>query len=177
MTLRTCPSAMRPARPVRPLPALLETMVSPLAPCSRSASISSSGAPTAPKPAHNTVAPSLIPVTASARLPTILFIIALECDPVAALELQYLPRLARAGDLERQVLEDAADTADLIGIALGELALADIDRILEPDADIAAHHRRHRHEGQLVAAGGEDRPGILVAEQLVGDALHMGEIL
>src|SRR4051794_33676289 len=144
MTLRTCPSAISPARPVRPLPALFETMVSARAPCARSASMSSSGAPTAPNPADSTTAPSLISETASARLSTILFIIALEGDPVAAFELQYLTRLGCAGDFQRQVLQDRADATDLVGVRLGELPLADIDRILEPDTDIAAHYRGHR---------------------------------
>src|SRR5476649_647079 len=147
MTLRTCPEAISPARPVRPLPALLATTVSSRAPCSMSASTSSSGAPTAPKPAHSTTAPSLMSKTASARPSIILFIIGLEGDPITAFELQYLTRLRRAGDFERQVLQDGADAADLIGIRFGELTFADIDRILKSDTDIAAHHRSHRHEG------------------------------
>ena len=65
----------------------------------------------------------------------------------------------------------------LVGIALGELASADPQRILEPDPDIAAHDRAHRDERQLVAAGGEDRPGVEVAEQFVGDPLHVDDIL
>ena len=67
--------------------------------------------------------------------------------------------------------------ADLVGIAGGELAAADPQRILEPDPDIAAHDRAHRHQRQLMAAGGKDRPVIGVAEQFVGDALHMGQVL
>src|SRR6266404_5154650 len=177
MTLRTWPEAISPARPVRPLPALLATTTRSRAPCACSASISSSGAPTAPKPAHRTVAPSLMSATAASRLPMILSIMASEGDPIAALELQDVARLRRAGDLKREIFQDGADAADLIGIGLGELALADIDRVLEPDADIAAHHRRHRDEGKLMAPGGEDRPGILLAEQLVGDPLHMREVL
>src|SRR6185437_3585001 len=114
--------------------------------------------------------------TAAARPSTILFIIGLEGDHVAALELQDLARLRRACDLEGEIFEDRADAADLVAVRLGELALADIDRILEADADVAAHHGSHRHEGQLMAPGGEHRPGVLIAEQLVGDPLHMGEV-
>src|SRR5213078_812990 len=43
--------------------------------------------------------------------------------------------------------------------------------------DIAAHDGTHRDQRQLVAARGEDRPGIGVAKQLVGDPLHMDDIL
>src|SRR5216684_5296750 len=177
MTLRTCPEAMSPASPVRPLPALLDTMVNSRAPCSTSASMSSSGAPTAPKPVQSTTAPSLMSETAAARLTITLFIIDLEGYPVTALELQNITRLARTGDFKRQVLEDGSDAADLIGIRLGKLPLADIDRVLEPDANIAAHHRGHRHEGQLMPPGRQHRPSILLAEQLVGDALHMRKVL
>src|SRR5260221_12232428 len=177
MTLRTCPEAISPASPVRPLPALLATIVSSRAPCSVSASMSSSGAATAPKPAHNTTEPSLMSKTALARPLTILFIIYLEGDLVAALELQDIARLGGAGDLEREIFQDGANTADLLGIGLGELALAEIDRILKPDADAAAHHGRHGDERQLMPPGGEDRPVILVAEKLVGDALHVRDVL
>src|SRR6266550_1318793 len=137
---------MSPARPVRPLPALLATTTRSRAPCACSASISSSGAPTAPKPAHRTVAPSLTSTTAASRLPTVLSIIVSEGDPVAALELQYVARLRRAGDLEREIFQDGADAADLLGIGFGELAFAEIDRILKPDADAAAHDGRHGDE-------------------------------
>ena len=54
---------------------------------------------------------------------------------------------------------------------------AEPQRVLQPDPDVAAHDRAHRHERHLVAAGGEDRPGVVVAEQLVGDALHVDEVL
>src|SRR5262249_38694225 len=50
-------------------------------------------------------------------------------------------------------------------------------RILEPDPDIAAHDRAHRHQWQLVTAGGQDRPGIRIAKQLVREPLHMDDIL
>src|SRR5689334_14896068 len=62
---------------------------------------------------------------------------------IATLQRQRLARLGRARDLERQVLEDRADPAHLLGIALRQLALAEIERVLEPDPDIAAHDRAH----------------------------------
>src|SRR6476661_7654591 len=107
---------MRPARPVRPLPALLATTTRSRAPCACSASMSSSGAPTAPKPAHRTVTPSRMSATAASRLPTVLSIMISEGDPVAALEFQDVAGLRRTGDLEREIFQDRADAADLIGI-------------------------------------------------------------
>ena len=76
-----------------------------------------------------------------------------------------------------KILQDRADAPHLVGVRFGELALADEQRILEADPDIAAHDRAHGDQRQLVAAGGEDRPAVLLAEQLVGDMLGMREIL
>jgi hypothetical protein len=61
-----------------------------------------------------------------------------EPNHVATLELQRGPRLGGCGDLGREALEDAADAAHLLGVGLGELAAAEIDAVLEPDADVAA---------------------------------------
>jgi hypothetical protein len=41
------------------------------------------------------------------------------------------------------------------------------------DADAAAHRRCHGDHRHLVAAGGQHRELVVVAEQLVGDALHV----
>src|SRR6266849_9172616 len=76
---------------------------------------------------------------------------------VAALEREHVARLPGRGDLQRQVLEDGADARHLVGIGLRQLPLADEERILEPDADIAAHDRAHGDERQLMPAGGGDR--------------------
>src|SRR6516165_4884232 len=177
----TRPVASNAARPVRPVPALLATTVRSRAPCSMTASHKASGSPAPPKPAHKTTAPSGIPATASARLRTRLSIIVRparsEGDPIAALEREHRPGFVRRGDLERQVLDNRPDGADLIGIARGKLAAADPQRILEPDPDIAAHDRAHRYQRQLVAARCEDRPGIGIAKELVGDPLHVDEVL
>ena len=67
MTLATRPSFKSFAIPVSPAPALLEITVSPVAPCSSSASISPKGMPEEPKPPIITEAPSVIGATASAR--------------------------------------------------------------------------------------------------------------
>src|SRR6185437_4896598 len=66
----------------------------------------------------------------------------LELHAIAAFEAEHLPRLRRRRDLEAQVLDDSADFRYLFGVALGEFARADIERIFQTDADVAAHHRR-----------------------------------
>src|SRR5690242_3855275 len=158
---RTRPASMSPARPVRPVPALFETMTRSRAPCSSSAAKRSSGAPAPPKPPHSTVAPSRMPATASASDFTRLSIIAAplgsERHRVAALQGEQLARLLRRGDVERQVLEDGADAGDLLGVALRELALAEIEAVLEADTDVAAHDRRGGDEGELMPAGRQHR--------------------
>src|SRR5260370_5503590 len=177
MTLRTWPEAINPARAVGALWSLWAPRTRWRAPCACSAWIGSRGARAAPNPAHKAGAPSLMSATAASRLPMILSIMASEGDPVAALELQHVARLGGAGDLEREIFQDGANTADLLGIRLGELTLAEIDRILKPDADAAAHDGRHGDERQLMPPGGEDRPVILGPEELVGDALPMRDVL
>jgi hypothetical protein len=47
----------------------------------------------------------------------------------------------------------------------------------EADPDVAAHDRPDRAEPHLVAAGGEDREQVLVAEQAIGRALHVHQVL
>src|ERR1700751_2726177 len=84
----------------------------------------------------------------------------LELHAVGALEPKRGPRFGRGRDLKAQFLDNAADLRHLLGIAFGELAGTDIERILEPDADVAAHHRGIGAEIHLVAAAGEHRPVI-----------------
>src|SRR5271163_910269 len=62
----------------------------------------------------------------------------LKFHAIAALEPERRPRLCRCRDLEAKVLDDAADFRYLLGIALGELAGPDIERVLQSDAHIAA---------------------------------------
>src|SRR5690242_13461639 len=62
-----------------------------------------------------------------------------EPDLVAALELQHLARLVRARDGEAEPFDDLAHRAHLLRVALGELAGAEPERVLEADADVAAH--------------------------------------
>ena len=55
--------------------------------------------------------------------------------------------------LQGQFLDDPSYLADLLGIALGELARPDRETVLEADADIAAHYRCLGAERNLVPAG------------------------
>ena len=100
-----------------------------------------------------------------------------EADPVAALEVEPGARLLRGRDLERKLLDDAADLGDLLGVRFGELAARQIEAVLEADADVAAHHRAHRAEAHLVPPGAQDRPLVVVAEQAVGGLLHEDQVL
>ena len=69
------------------------------------------------------------------------------------------------------------DEPHLLGIASGEPAGPGPQRILEPDAHVAAHGGRHRGDRHLVAAGAQDRPAVVVAEQPVGGALHVHHVV
>src|SRR5712664_3230299 len=99
-----------------------------------------------------------------------------EGDLVAALELQHGAGLVRRRDIERQLLDDLADAADLFGVALGQPSGAEIDAVLEPDPDIAAHRRPDGGEVDLVAPGRQDRPLIVSTEQAVRGPPHMHQI-
>src|SRR5690349_14274819 len=100
-----------------------------------------------------------------------------EGDLVAALELQHGAGLVRSRDLERQLLDDLADAADLLGVALGQPPGAEIDAVLETDPDVSAHRRADGGEVDLVAASRQDRPLIVAPEQTVGGPSHMHQIL
>ena len=78
---------------------------------------------------------------------------------------------------EAEPFEDLAYAADLDGVALGQPAGAVPQAVLEPHPDVRPHGGRHRGHRHLVAAGTQDRPAILLAEQPVGRALHVEHIL
>jgi len=65
----------------------------------------------------------------------------LECDPVAAFEGEHASRIVGCGDFQRQGFDDCAHSANLRGVAFGELSRAIPQRILQPDADVATHRR------------------------------------
>src|SRR3546814_7275126 len=88
-----------------------------------------------------------------------------EADLVAALEHKYLACLIRGREFEPQSLADLADTRHLRGIARRQFAEAEPERILETDANMAAHRRRHRRDLHLRGARREHRPALGVAEQ------------
>src|SRR5262245_1217367 len=100
-----------------------------------------------------------------------------ELHPVGALEAEHRPRLGRRRDLIAEVLDDAPDLGYLLGVARSELAGRDVERVLEADTHVAAEHARGGAEVELVAAAGEHRPEIIVAEQAVGGALHEDEVV
>src|SRR5262245_17588661 len=89
----------------------------------------------------------------------------LEPDAIPALQVQHRPRFRRRGDLAAERFEHLADLGHLLGVRFRQLALADEQRVLEPDADIAAEQRRLSAELELVAPGGEGREQVVVAEQ------------
>ena len=73
--------------------------------------------------------------------------------------------------------QDAPDLLDLLGVALRQAPLLEVDRVLEADADVAAHDRPDGHEPRLVAARPEHGQLVVVAEQAVGDPLHVHQVL
>src|SRR5258708_7662900 len=97
----------------------------------------------------------------------------LEADISSPLQFQHLARFVRRRDRESQLFQDAPRLAHLLGVRFRELAAAHPQAVLQPDAHVAAHHRRHRGDEHLVAAGAEHRPAVGVAEQAVGGALHV----
>ena len=71
----------------------------------------------------------------------------LEADLVAALQGEHRARLGRRRDLQRQLVQDARGSSPPARRSTRrQLALAEVDAVLEPDADVAAHHRAHRHQ-------------------------------
>jgi hypothetical protein len=62
----------------------------------------------------------------------------LEIDPVAALEAKRGAGLVGSGDFIAELLDDAPNLGDLLGIGAGELALADEQAVLQAGPDIAA---------------------------------------
>src|SRR5262245_4587942 len=100
-----------------------------------------------------------------------------ELHPIGALEAEHLARLLRAGGFVAELGDDAADLGHLLGIAGRELAGTDIEAVLQTDSDVAAQHGGDGAEVHLVAAAGEHRPQIVVAEQTVGGALHEQKVV
>src|SRR5258706_15331509 len=85
----------------------------------------------------------------------------------SSLELQHLARIVRGGDGEAELFQHAARLVDLLGVRFGELAAPEPQAVLETNAHVAAHHRAHRRDEHLVAAGAEHRPVVPVAAQAI----------
>jgi hypothetical protein len=75
---------------------------------------------------------------------------------------------------KRQSIEKGPD---LLRIRPREPARPDPERVLEPDAHVAAHRRRLRRHAHLRAAGAQHRPAVVLAEEAVGGAPHVQDVL
>src|SRR5206468_723587 len=94
-----------------------------------------------------------------------------------ALELQHLAGLGRRGDRVTKFREDADDLGHLVRIGLSQLALADVDAVLQPNANVSSADGSDGRQRNLMPTGGEHRPTVLLAEELVGYSLGLHEIL
>src|SRR6185503_9158026 len=92
-------------------------------------------------------------------------------------EFEHLARVVGRSHREAELFQNAAHLRHLLGIGRGELAAADPQAVLQPDADVAAHHRRLRGNLHLRAPRAEHRPVVRVAEQAIGGALHVDHVL
>ena len=63
------------------------------------------------------------------------------------------------------------------GVALGQPARPDPERVLEADADVAAERGRHASRSASGCGRRRARPEVVVAEQAVGGALHVHDVL
>src|SRR5215469_16143328 len=68
-----------------------------------------------------------------------------------ALEMENGARFVRRYGFEAEFADDAGHLRHLLGIARRQLTLADIDAVLQPDTDIAAHRERGDTNWELEA--------------------------
>ena len=87
------------------------------------------------------------------------------------------PRVVRRGDLEPQRLDDLTHRAHLRRVGFGELARPEPKAVFQADADVPAHRRRHRRDRKLIASGAEHAPAVLIAEEPIRGALHVGDVV
>ena len=90
-----------------------------------------------------------------------------ERDPVAALELEDFAGFVRARDREAKALDDLTGGANLLGVARREFARARPERILKPDANVAAHRGGHRGD-RRADCGPLRAPTICIARRTDG---------
>src|SRR4051812_47020322 len=101
----------------------------------------------------------------------------LELHLVDAFQTEHLSGLSWRRRLETKLFDDAAYFCNLLCIARRQFARADVERVFETDTHVAADHRCGRAEIELVAAAGEHRPEIVLAEQPIGCSLHEVKIV
>lgn len=93
-------------------------------------------------------------------------------EPRSRVQRQALAGFVRRRNNVAEFPEDAANSSNLVGVRSGEFAAADVEAVLQADADIAAHRRAvhaHRH---LMAPRGQHRPFEICAEQTLRRARH-----
>src|SRR5204863_4287650 len=79
----------------------------------------------------------------------------LERHIASALELEHVARFVRRRDREAELLEHAPRLRHLLGVRFRELPAAEPETVFQADAHVAAHHRAHRGDEHLIAAGAE----------------------
>ena len=89
---------------------------------------------------------------------------------------QHRAGFVGGGGFEGEFVQDADDLADLVGVAGGEFASAEIDVVLESDPDISAHDRTHGDQIELVSTCAQDRPDVVVAEEPIGRPPHVHQV-
>src|ERR1022692_2380172 len=101
----------------------------------------------------------------------------LEGDVGPALEREDATRVVRLRHLETESLDDFARPKNLRCVRFRQPTRAEPQAVLEPDADMTTHGRRHRGDRKLIASRTQDAPLILVAEQAVRGALHVHDVV
>src|SRR3546814_14624463 len=87
------------------------------------------------------------------------------------------PRLVGSGDAEAKSFNDLPCGTYLLRVAFGQFAGTTPKRVLQSHADIASHGCCHGDNAHLPRARTEHRPFILIAEESVGGALHVHDIV
>src|ERR1700687_1085445 len=77
---------------------------------------------------------------------------------VAAFQVENFTGLIRRRDFKAETFDDLAGELHLYGVQCRHSAGLRPQRVFQPDADIAAHRRRHRRNGELIAPGAQHRP-------------------
>ena len=100
----------------------------------------------------------------------------LKVDVVCSFQCQHFSGLGRGCHLQRKLVQDATDLADLGCIALSEDSLAQIKIVLKPDTNMASIDGTGRHERCLMPPRGQNGPVIVLPKQPVGNSSHVQEV-